>query len=402
MSILRALPCGLSLAAFVVAAACAAEDSAAGNILPVEPLNWMLDDIELTVGGLAGGAVSYSWQQRGPTSPGGYNHAQASGEVRSRLRVQRTLDNGMVLGARTDLLLLHDRMAGDIYGSNFVERLFAFAQTGFGRVEIGQQDGAAYQIGLTGPEIDPLVSLEARKISLFRDPLTGRDFGRFFNQVTVVQSTSNDPKINYLTPRLFGIQLGASFTPQTERSPLPWTGNPNNTPTEQHNIWETAASYTGYISGIAVGVSAGYAQGAQRHAVPQGDDLYDWSVGAELAYMIDEIKVMAGGAYRGTNAYLFDVHEVFGHASTGGTHFSATVERGPWRLGAETSNAHASGPVDFGITGYQATLGYQFNQALQLTAGWQWYDYARNTGTFYNGRSATRMNAGYLALAYVL
>src|SRR5438270_948494 len=264
MSTLRALPCGLVLAAFGVAAACAAEDSAPGNILPVEPLSWMLDGFDLTLGGLAGGAVSYSWQQRGPTSPGGYNHAQASGEVRSRLRVQRILDNGMVLGARTDLLLLHDRMAGDIYGSDVVERLFAFVQMGFGRIEIGQQDGATYQMSLTGAEIDPLVSLEARKISLFRDPVTGRNFAPF-NQVTAVQSSSNYPKINYLTPRLFGVQFGASFTPQTERSPLPWTGNPNNGLTEQHNLWETAVSYTGYVSGVAVGVSAGYAEGALRH-----------------------------------------------------------------------------------------------------------------------------------------
>jgi hypothetical protein len=308
----------------------------------------------------------------------------------------------MQLGARTDLLLLHDRLAGDIYGSNFVERLFAYVQLGFGRFEVGQQDGAAYQVSLTGPEIDPLVSLEARKISLFRDPLTGRDFGQFFKQVTAAESTSNYPKINYLTPRILGVQLGVSFTPETGRSPLPWTGNPNNNPTEQHNIWEIAASYTGFVSGVAVGVSAGYAQGAQRSATAFGDDLYDWSAGAELAYMFNEIKLTVGGAYRGTNAYLFDVHEVFRNAKTEGAHFSATLERGPWRIGAETSNAHAAGPVDFGVTGYQATVGYQLTSALQVTGGWQWYDYSRNTGTFYNGRSATRMNAIYLALAYIL
>jgi hypothetical protein len=401
MTILRVLGCAL-LAAFATASASAGEDSAATDILPVQPVSWMFDNFELSAGGLAGGAVSYAWQQSGPNSPGGYNHAQASGELRPWLRIQRILDNGMVLGARTNLLLLHDQLSGDIYGSNFVERLFAYAQTGFGRFEIGQQDGAAYQVSLTGPEIDPLVSLEARKISLFRDPLTGRDFGRFFNQVTAVESTSNYPKINYLTPRIVGVQLGVSFTPNTERSPLPWTGNPGNNPTEQHNIWEVAAGYTGFVSGVAVGVSAGYAGGALRQATPLGDDLYDWSVGAELAYTLNGIKLTAGGAYRGTNAYLFDPHEVFRNAKSEGTHFSATAEQGPWRLGAETSNAHAAGPVDFGITGYQTTLGYQFTSALQLTGGWQRYDYSRNTGAFYNGRAATHMNAIYLAVAYIL
>ena len=159
MTLVRMLGCAF-LAILVTASASAGEDSAISNVLPVEPLSWMVDNFELRIGGLAGGAPSYSWQQSGPNSPSGYHHAQASGELRPSLRVQRILDNGMVLGARTDLLLLHDQLAGDIYGSNFVERLFAYVQTGFGRIEIGQQDGAAYQVSLTGPEIDPLVSLE--------------------------------------------------------------------------------------------------------------------------------------------------------------------------------------------------------------------------------------------------
>ena len=64
--------------------------------------------------------------------------------------------------------------------------------------------------------------------------------------------------------------------------------------------------------------------------------------------------------------------------------------------------AHAAGPVDYGITGFQATLGYQFTPAIELTGGWQWYDYARNTGLFTNSRPAIRMNAGYIGLSYIL
>jgi outer membrane protein OmpU len=380
----------------------AADDPVTGNTLPSEPVNWTLGDIELSLGGFAGGAFSYSMQQGGPSRPDGYDRAQAGGELRSWLRAQRTLDNGMVFGVRTDLLIAHDPLSGDIYDNDTVERLFAFVQTGFGRLEIGQEDGAAYSLALTGPEIDPQVSLEARTISLFRNPVTGRDFGQFFKQITAVQSSSNYAKLNYVTPRLFGLQIGASITPETVRTPLPWTGNPPNKANEQHNIWEVAANYTGYFSGLAVGVYAGYAGGGERQKTMRGEDLRDWSAGAEFAYMIDGTKLTVGGAYRSMNASLFDIYEVFRGYGTEGEHVSATVERGPWRLGAETSIAHAAGSVDYRITGLQTTVAYQFTQAITLTGGWQWYEYARNSGAFYNGRPGIQMNAGYVGLSYAL
>lgn len=392
-----ALWVGIALAIAAGGARAADEDA---EILPAEPLNLMIDDIDLSVGGFAGGAGAYSWQSGGPSDPGGYDRSVASGELRSWLRAERTLDNGMVFGLRTDLLLLHDHLSGDIYGSDTLERLFGFVQTGFGRIEIGEVDGAAYSLALTGPEIDPQVSLEQRTISLFRDPDTGRDFGRFFKQVTAVQSSSNFAKINFLSPRLVGVQIGASFTPETVRTPLPWTGNPQMN--AQHDIWEVAVNYTDYISDVAVGLSAGYAQGSERQPITLGQNLYDWSVGAELAYNIDDTKLVIGGAWRETNAWLLDVYDVLHGAATEGDHFSATAERGRWRLGAETSSAHAGGPVDYDITGYQVSAGYLFTPAIELAGGWQWYHYARNIGAFYNGLPNIRMDAVYLGLSYRL
>lgn len=388
---------GIALAVAADGARAADEGSA---ILPAEPVDLMVDDIDLSLGGFAGGALAYSWQAPGPSDPGGYDRSVASGELRSWLRAQRTLDNGIVFGLRTDLLLLHDHQSGDIYGNDALERLFGFAQTGFGRFEIGEVDGAAYSMALTGPDIDPQVSLEQRSISLFRDPGTGRDFGRFFKQVTAVQSSSNYAKINFLSPRLLGVQIGASFTPETVRTPLPWTGNPQMN--AQHDIWEVAVSYTDYISDVAVGLSAGYAQGSERQPTAAGNNLYDLSAGAEFAYNIDDTKLTVGGAWRQTNAWLLNVYDVQQGTATEGDHFSATAERGPWRLGAETSNAHATGPVDYDITGYQVTAGYLFTSAIELTGGWQWYHYARSSETFYNGLANIRMNAAYLGLSYRL
>jgi hypothetical protein len=372
------------------------------DALALEPPHWEFDNYEIRLGGTAAGALFTSSASGGPAVPSGYDTTGGSAIATGNIRVQKTLDTGMVLGARGDFLLYHDDLSRDAYDNDTVQRVYLFAQTGFGRVEIGQQDGAAFTLGLAGPILDERVSLENRRLSLFRDPTTGADFGGFFHQVTSVQSSFNYAKINYVSPRLLGIQVGASFTPNTVRSPLPWTGNPNDDPDQQHAIWEVAASYTGYFSNIAVGLSAGFAHGRLKNRTPGFENLYDWALGAQLAYTISDVKLSVGGAYRGTNSYLLDVQQVRKDASTRMVHLSAMAEKGSWLLGLEFSNADVNGPVDHKITGYQAAAGYRINANMQITAGWQWYNYRRGSGIFYNGRPGIDMSAGFLSLGYEL
>ena len=381
----------------------AAEDSRGlAEALAVEPPSWEFDNTTIRLGGVAAGALFSAHQSAAPGSTSGYDNIGASSLVQANIQAQRIFDNGMVVGARSDFLLYHDAQSRDNYDSDTVEKIYVFAQTGFGRVEIGQQDGAAYTLGLVGPITNEQVTLENRHISLFRDPVTGGDFGKLFQSITNVQSTSNFAKMNYVSPRLLGIQIGASFTPKPVRTPLPFTGNLPNDPNRQQNIWEVAASYTGYFSNLAVGLSAGVAQGSVRNRNASGDDLSDWALGAQLAYPVGTVKLSLGGAYRDSNAYLLDLDRVLAHARTHASHLSATAEWGSWIAGGEYSFANAKGPVDYDITGYQLSAGYKINANLQFTGGWQWYAYSRNAGVFYNGSPTLRMNAGFLLLSYEL
>jgi len=372
------------------------------DALALDPPQWQFGNTEIRLGGFAGGALFTAAQDEGPDFPGGYENNGASALATSNVRVQRTFDNGLVLGARADFLLYRDRLSGDNYDNDTVQRLYLFVQTGFGRVEIGQQDGAAYTLGLTGPLVDQQVTLENRNISLFRDPTTGDDFGKFFRQTTTVQSTSNYAKINYVSPRLFGIQLGASFTPQTVRTPLPFTGNPDDGPNKQNAIWELAGSYTGYFSGVAVGVTGGLAHGRLKNRTEGHDDLLDWAVGTQIAYSVDDTKISFGGAYRGSNTYLLDIDQAPRDSRSRLVQLSATLEKPMWLAGVEFSNADIEGPVDFTVTGFQVSAGYKVNANMQLTIGWQHYDYSRNAGAFYNGLPDIGMNAGFLSLGYTL
>jgi hypothetical protein len=382
---------------------CAAQ--AAGSVsdaLALAPLEWEFNDITLRLGGFAGGALFSAQQSAGPLFPEGSDRSGASGEARATIRAQRIFDSGMVLGVGSDFLLYHDQLSGDQYDNDTVEKLYLFAQTGFGRFELGEQDGAAFTLGLTGPVTNGEVTLENPNITLFRNPVTGERFANFFESVTAVQSTSNYAKINYLSPRLLGIQIGASFTPQALRAPLPFTGNPRNTPDQQQNIWEVAGGYTGYFSDIAAGFSLGYAQGSLKNRTPGTDNLYDFAAGAQFQYSLSDVKLSLGGGYRDTNAHLFDIEQVFVAGKTRASHISGTAEWGSWIAGAEYSIADIKGPTAYDVIGYQLSAGYRLNDNLQITGGWQWYDFARSIGAFHNGLPRINMNAGFLLLTYGL
>jgi hypothetical protein len=54
------------------------------------------------------------------------------------------------------------------------------------------------------------------------------------------------------------------------------------------------------------------------------------------------------------------------------------------------------------IDGFQVSAGYKVNANMQLSIGWQYYDYSRSSGLFYNGRDGINMNAAFLSLGYTL
>jgi len=380
----------------------AQESRSFADRLALEPIQWEFENNEIRLGGSAGGALYTASQEGGPGFPDGYENSGASALLTGNIRVQRTFDTGLVLGARGDILIYRDRLSGDNYDDDTVQRLYIFLQTGFGRVEVGQVDGAAYTLGLTGPIVDQHVTLEGHRISLFRDPTTGEAFDDFFQQITTVQASSNYAKISYTTPRLFGIQLGAAFTPQAVRTPLPFTGNPSDDPNQQRAIWEVAASYSGYFSGWAVGVTGGFAHGRLMNRTPGHDNLVDWAIGTQLAHNIDDAKISFGVAYRGSNAHLLDIEDVRDDSRSRMVHLSATFEKPLWLVGVEFSHADLDGADAYTIKGFQVAAGYKVNANMQLSIGWQYRDYNRSLGLFYNGRSGINMNAAFLSLGYTL
>ncbi len=384
---------GAAMAALIAAPAAA---SGLGD-WAINPWSTYFSNVSLTVGGRAQGTVLSADQ---PAAVG-IDRTAASGAATLTTSLQRDYDSGLTLALKGAFEIYRDRLSGDNYGDDFVQKVYAVAQTGLGRIEIGMTDGAAYALAVTGPVVDDETTLDNATATFFRDPSTGKAFVNIFALNSTLASSLNYAKISYYTPRLFGVQLAASFTPSEGKDVIPFLSSGPRVPNRQESIWEAAVSYSGYFGPVSLGVYSGvtfaHADGATKTAGHEG--LTEWGLGSEIDYNLnDSVKLAVGGGYRRSNAYAFDINDVLADGATSSAHLSATVSTGPWIVGIEKGDGTAEGAPKLGVRGVSASVGYVFNANLQATMGWQQLRYSRDSGTFYNGAPRIRMDAAFLHL----
>jgi hypothetical protein len=76
---------------------------------------------------------------------GGIHRLGTTGSLLALSRPRHEFEHGWVLGVHGALLEYHDALSGDSCGSRFFEKAHVSLDTEFGRVEAGQQDGAAFR-----------------------------------------------------------------------------------------------------------------------------------------------------------------------------------------------------------------------------------------------------------------
>jgi len=385
----------------------AAHAQGLSDTLSFDPPAVYFGNYEARLEGFASGTYFGAKQESGPSYSPRYEDSGWAGIALASLRVQRLHDSGLITGMRANFLLARDSLSADTYGNDTIQKFYVYVQSGIGRVEIGQQDGAAATLGLKGPQVDDHVSLENPDSRLFRNPVTGEAFNMFTGENTAVKASSNASKISFISPRLFGVELGISYTPNLVKGPVPFLfSNPSNGPNTQASIWEGVITYTRQLGEIDAGISAAYARGALRNPTPGSADIYDWAVGLQFeAEIIDDVELSWGGGFRASNGYGFSRKTVYEGSPTQRVYFSAMAQMDSWKLGGEYSNTSldaTNGVPEFAVTGYQATLGYALNDNWQVSSGWQFYNYERDIGAFYNGNQRINMNAGFVTLGFTL
>ena len=351
----------------------------------VSPLSIRAGNLDFRLGGDANGAVFTNDQP----SFLGLDTSGATGALRFFPSVERDYDSGLIIALRGSILAFHDRLSNDRYGGDVFEKGYLTVQSGLGTIELGDTDGAAYRLAITGPKVDEKTSIENPEITFFRDPLTGRAFDEVFTVRTEVGSSVNFAKLSYFTPRLFGVQLALSYAPSEGKDVIPFVANGPHVANRARNLWELAANYNGNFGALAVGAYAALSMAHNDARTAGHEGLTDWALGTALEYNLsDDWKISFGGSYRQTNAYAFSLNNVLSNGSTRALHASTSATYDSWIAGVEFTDGTADGSLGaptLGVHGYEASLGYVLNSNLQLSGGWQQLRYARSTGVFYTG-----------------
>ena len=358
----------------------------------VPPYQLFPGNAQLDIGALAGGALF---------SANGHGGQNASGVAKLMPRMHRDYDSGLSLGLDATLTAA-DILSRGRYNGDTIEQAFGDIRTGLGRLEIGQADGAAYQLAVSGPKVDAQVSLDDPQTTFFRDPSTRHAFTDIFALRTQVGASSNDAKFVYLSPALFGAQLALSFTPNQAKEILPFLHEGPHLAGRQADIWEGAIKYADDFGPVSLSAYAGGAVGRAEHKQAGQEGVSDMGLGARADYSVnDDLALSLGGAWRQSNAHAFQIERSFNTATTRVAQASAAATYDSWILGLEYGGGTAGripGAPRLALTGYQASLGYNLSNSIEISTGWQRLNYARSSGAFYNGAPRIGLDAVFLHL----
>ena len=213
------------------------------------------------------------------------NNFDIQGDSQIYFMGKTTLDNGIEVGVRVQT------SAGSDYNDPFVQRSYAWLSGAYGKAIFGKYRDVVWLTHNYAPEASHLDS-----------GLGGSDFYQILPTGDGVRAldpnqkpTNYANKFLYLTPKVYGFQLGASFTPSNNTS-----GDDASATSETiakdagfDQAWATALSYGGTLGGIGINASVGYDyMNGNRDAGTPGD-VHNFQTSAVLSYR----GVSVGGGF---------------------------------------------------------------------------------------------------------
>lgn len=321
--------------------------------------------------------------------------ALANGKL--QLRGTYLTDGGWELGVRAELRLQSGEQSNSTSGADDwfqAEKLYIWAESGLGRLELGAQDGAAKQSQAAPPSITKSMRIDNPLMMPVKDG-TGayyRPGGLMLRSDSYASDQSL--KIVYRSPRLFGLQLSLSYTPEFSANLERFVKTSATDFDQQSDIWEAGLNYDTNLDDVRVRASLTYlmadneAPSDTSHTLASpwtAGDLSEWSA----ALNIKTKGLSLGGAYRHSNArggFVDHAPVVLtgGASDTEIWSFGALYEWESWKVGANyiTGSTHIAVPNLLGGfidkqkgSGWQIGAAYQVDTDIQVAAGWQSYDF---------------------------
>jgi len=278
--------------------------------------------------------------------------------------------------------------------STILNQAWIYADSPYGRLQVGQQDGAARVLGLRPPSVSGSVRIDNPEIFLLGYPCQNlcsnkpqRPGSIFAPNGMQLRSDIHGSdvwlKIAYYTPRISGFQFAVSYTPDGSRNLGDFFGDGLDQHNKQSNVFDLGLNYLATWGDVDVGASVGYVTGKSEINDGFGlfADMRDWGAGVNVAYR----EWSAGVSYRNTNMAGGgpEVHAPFASNVLNGKQtetWSAGLkyETGPWSFGAN----YIRSTEDLVFTtarqqgeGVEAAIGYVLDEHIRFDGGYQHFQF---------------------------
>ena len=288
------------------------------------------EKITLGVSGYAQYFLMYTEQDSGGT-PGGANANVTTGVVNpdsnnADLDVKNNgeiwfkgstkLDNGISIGVDVQFEAFQS-------GDQVDEQYMWVQSPTLGRLIVGDENGVAYLMHIWS--LGQGMYIDTGTINAL-GAYQNTSGGTFFNSPlgnTQGRALDNDSaKISYISPRIFGLQAGVSYTPRFTQDT-----NAALTTAAPSSGWEGALQYKTEVSGIGLGVMAGYKAADGIDALVNSDstnaDIRLWKANAEISYAGFRLS---GGYLQQLEGLAAAGNSIAGHSYIVNAGYSA----GPW------------------------------------------------------------------------
>ena len=316
-------------------------------------------DLEVTIGGYTGFQAAVFNNDTANSSDRDF---QSESEI--FVKAGAKADNGLEYGAYVELF-------ASTSDSTNADEANLYLAGSWGRVELGDQDGAGSELAVTSPYVGI-----GQVFGSYNDYVPAADRGYATVDTASDHSvksidSSDATKITYYTPRFNGFQAGVSFAPERD-SLADGEGVQFSDATGNHdNMFELGANYKGQISNVDVKVGGAYNFADAKDGATV-EDISTWTLGAQLGYM--------GFTFGGGYTHDGDSGQAVGTADDTVTKWNAalTYATGPWGVAASYAQVDFDDAATaFGVTGSTGSggdytawgLGGTYKVAPGLTAG---------------------------------
>ena len=288
-----------------------------------------------------------------------------------------TLDNGLTVGIQVEL---EAETCGDQ-----IDETYVYFQGQFGRLVIGQEDPAPYQMYIGAPS--SALPGHGFTVPTFQHAANGGN-AHGATPTNLINISGDSEKVIYMTPRFAGFQLGVNYTPENCEEVRGVCGGSysgfqatNNTG-QQSEVVEIGANYTRKFSGVDIGLFGGYGAGNVENPTAAQKDNTTWSVGARFGFSGFQV----GASYRdddlGTSGSNTDQTETLVGASYG---------TGPWKLSLLYWHSEIGAGAGLGedeLDAYELGATYALGPGVNLAGGVQYFDFEDNLNVAANENEA--------------